>query len=448
MQQFDAIVIGTGVAGKRVAEQLRTAGKRVAIIDKLPFGGTCSPRGCDPKKILAGAAELVARSVHMSQRGIAASARIDWPALIHFKDTFTVSIPERTEEKFSEAGIAAFHGTARFISSNTIQVGDDQLQAQYIVIAAGAHPAPLAIPGEEHLTDSTGFMELEHLPDEIVMVGGGYIAFEFAHVAARAGARVTIVHKNERPLEGFDPDLVQRLVKVTEEMGITVLLNAEVVFVDGQPGAFRVGIKQQEQQRFLPAKLVIHAAGRPADLQDLDLDQWDVDYSSKGVIVNDYLQSVSNPAVYACGDAADKGLPLTPVASREADIVVQNILNANQQRITEMAVPSVVFTWPNLATVGLSEEAAKQTGKNIRVAFSDTTDWYESRRINEPASGYKLLIDEDSGLLVGAHLLGAGSDELINVLTLAINHQLPVDALSNTLFAYPTRASGLSSMLK
>ncbi|RIV25463.1 NAD(P)/FAD-dependent oxidoreductase [Fibrisoma montanum] len=448
MQQFDAIVIGTGVAGKSTAEQLHQAGKSVAIIDKLPFGGTCSQRGCDPKKILAGAAELVARSERMRDNGLAAEARIDWPELIRFKRTFTDPIPEKTEQQFKETGITAFHGTARFIAPDAVQVGDTQLQADHIVIAAGARPAPLGIPGEDLLTDSTAFMELEQLPNDIVMVGGGYIAFEFAHVASRAGAKVTIVHQGERPLEPFDPDLVDLLVSATEAMGITLLLNAEVVSVEGEPGTLRVGINQQGQERSLNASLVVHAAGRPADLQDLDLDKAGVEYSDKGVAVNEFLQSPSNPAVYACGDVAEKGLPLTPVASWEAGIVGANILNGNQQRYTETAVPSVVFTWPNLATVGMSEESARQSGKNIRVSFSDTTDWYESRRINEPVSGYKLLIDDDNGLLMGAHLLGVGSDELINVLTLAINHRIPVESLRTTLFAYPTRASGLASMLK
>ncbi|CCH52237.1 glutathione reductase (NADPH) [Fibrisoma limi BUZ 3] len=448
MQQFDAIVIGTGTAGKSTAEQLHQAGKSVAIIDKLPFGGTCSQRGCDQKKILVGASELVARSGRMRENGIATAARIDWPELIRFKRTFTDPIPEKTEQQFAEAGITAFHGTARFIAPNAVQVGDTQLQADHIVIAAGARPAPLGIPGEELLTDSSGFMELEQLPNDIVMVGGGYIAFEFAHVASQAGAKVTIVHQGERPLEPFDPDLVKLLVKATEDMGISILLNAEVVSVAGEPGAFRVGIKQQGQERSLNTSLVVHTAGRPADLLDLDLDKAGVDYNEKGVAVNEFLQSPSNPAVYACGDVAEKGLPLTPVASWEADIVAANILNGNQQRYTETAVPSVVFTWPDLATVGMSEEAARKSGKTIRVSFSETTDWYESRRINEPISGYKLLIDEDAGLLVGAHLLGVGSDELINVLTLAINHKIPVESLRTTLFAYPTRASGLASMLK
>lgn len=448
MQRFDVVVIGTGSAGKSTADQLTKAGKKVAIIDKLPFGGTCSQRGCDPKKILVGAAEIVARSAQMTGKGIADVPKIDWPALMRFKKTFTDPIPERTEKSFAEAGIAAFHGVASFVSPTIVEVAGQQLEADYFVIATGAHPAHLGIPGEELLTDSTGFLDLPQLPEQIVMVGGGYIAFEFGHVAARAGAQVTIVHQGKLPLEGFDPDLVKLLLKATEELGIRVLLEAKVEGVEGAPGSLTVNVTQAGKQESIQAALVVHAAGRPANLDDLNLDKIGVPFSKKGVTVNEYLQSVAHPTIYACGDAAEKGLPLTPLASWEADIVATNILNGNQQTYVDTAVPSTVFTLPPLAAVGLSEEAAREKVKDLKVNFSETRDWYSSKRINEPVSGYKILIDPATDLVVGAHLLGAESDEVINILTLAINQRIPVKVLTNTLFAYPTRASDLSSMLQ
>ena len=448
MQKFDVVVIGTGSAGKTTADQVKKAGKNVAIIDKLPFGGTCSQRGCDPKKILVGAAEIVARSAQMVGKGVADVPRIDWAALMAFKKTFTEPIPERTEKSFADSGIPAFHGVAQFISPTTVQVADTQLEADYFVIATGAHPAPLGIPGEQFLTDSTGFLDLEQLPDEIVMVGGGYIAFEFAHIAARAGARVTIVHQGKLPLEGFDPDLVKLLLKATEGLGIQVLLEAKVEGIEEKAGAFSVNVKQGGTPRSVPAKLVVHAAGRPADLDQLNLDKIGVPFSKKGVVVNEYLQSVAHPTIYACGDAAEKGLPLTPLTSYEAGIVVANILAGNTKKYVDTAVPSTVFTLPPLAAVGLSEEAAREKVKDLKVNFSETADWYSSKRISEPVSGYKILIDPATDLLVGAHLLGAESDEVINILTLAINQRIPTKALADTLFAYPTRASDLSSMLQ
>lgn len=446
MQSFDLIVIGTGSAGKTVAETVRRAGKTVAIIDKLPLGGTCSQRGCDPKKVLVGAAEIIARSAQMTGKGIASPPNIDWPALIAFKKTFTEPVPERTEAKFADADIATFQGAATFVAPNTLRVGDEQLRADHIVIATGAWPRPLDIPGEELLIDSTDFMELPQLPGEIVLVGGGYIAFEFAHIAARAGAKVTIIHNGKQPLNGFDPDLVNLLIKALEAIGIRFILEATVTGISGKPGELTVRYDQRGRSQTVPAQLAVHAAGRVADVAELNLGKANVDTGQKGVLVNEYLQSVSNPAIYACGDVADKGLPLSPLAGYEGRIVAHNLLNGNQQTFVKDPVPTVVFTVPPLASVGLTQEQARQQGRRVKVTFGETMDWYTSRRINEPVSGFKTLVDEVTGQIVGAHLLGAGSEEVINLIALAMKHHLSANALTDIRFAYPTHASDLGSM--
>ncbi len=447
LQTFDVLVIGTGSAGATVAQAARKAGKTVAIIDKLPFGGTCSQRGCDPKKVLVGAAEIIARARQMQGKGIINEPAIDWPALMRFKKTFTDSVSEKTETKFTDLGISTFHGTATFVSANTVRVGDDELQAEHIAIATGQRPKPIAIPGEKLLTDSTGFLELPQLPEKIVMVGGGYIAFEFAHIAARAGAQVTILHQGKRPLEGFDADLVSLLVNATEAIGIRVLLEASVTAVMGKPDNLTVRYTQKGKEHSVSTGLVVHAAGRVADVAELNLEKAGVEVGKKGILVNEFLQSTSNPAVYACGDVADKGLPLTPFASYEGQIVADNMLNGNRTKFANNPVPSVVFTLPPLASVGLTEEQAKEKGLAVKVTFQETADWYSSRRINEPFSGFKLLIDEKTDQVVGAHLLGSGSDETINMLTLAMKYRIPATELVSTLFAYPTHGSDLKSML-
>jgi len=447
MQIFDVVIIGTGSAGKQVAETARAAGKSVAIIDKLPFGGTCSQRGCDPKKILVGAAEIVARSTDLAGKGITEQAAINWADLMAFKKTFTDSIPENTEKKFADLGIAQFHGAASFTAKNQLRVGDETLEATHIVIAAGAAPQPLKIPGEDKLAYSDDFLDLPQLPSDIVMIGGGYIAFEFAHIAARAGANVTIIHQGKRPLEQFDADLVAMLTKATEELGIRVLLESRVTGIEGEGDQLTVQYKQNDQQLTVAAKLVVHAAGRVADVADMGLDKAGVEVSKKGVVVNEYLQSVSNPAVYACGDVSDKGKPLTPLASYEGGIAGCNILTEKSKKYTDDPVPSAVFTLPPLAAVGLTEEQATEQGLDVTVMCKETTDWYTSKRINEPISAFKTLVDKKTGLVVGAHVLGAGSDELINVFTLAIKYKIPAKELGTTLLAYPTHGSNLSSML-
>jgi glutathione reductase (NADPH) len=447
MQTVDVIVIGTGSAGKSAAEAARKAGKSVAIIDKQPFGGTCSQRGCDPKKVLVGAAEIVARSSWMAGKGIDRQPTISWTDLMAFKQTFTEPIPGNTVEKFADEGLQSFHGVATFVSADTIRVNDDEIKGKQIVIATGNKPMTLGIPGEDLLIDSTGFLDLDELPDEIVLVGGGYIAFEFANIAMRAGAKVTIINDTPKPLGGFDPDLVDLLVKAMEETGITILVNATVSGISGKRGKLTVEYKQDDKAQSVRAGLAIHAAGRAPDIDELALDVAGVTVSKKGVVVNDYMQSVSNPAVYACGDVAEKGLPLTPLASYEGKIVGTNLVAGNTKTYEPQPVPTTVYAIPPMASVGLTEAQAKEQGKNVNVRFKDATGWYTSKRINEPTAGSKVLIDSETDEIVGAHLLGEGSDEVINIFAVAMAHKLTATDLSKTIYAYPTRASDVSYML-
>src|ERR1700686_3252625 len=232
-RKFDLVVIGTGSAASAVASRCREAGWQVAIIEARPFGGTCALRGCDPKKVLVGAAEAVDWTRRMKGKGIqAAKLQIDWLELMRFKRTFTDPVPKRREEGFAKAGIAAFHGRARFTGPTTVQVGDETLGGRYVVIAAGEVPADLEIPGAEHLTTSDQFLELDELPRRILFIGGGYIAFEFAHVAARAGSQVTVLHRGPRPLGLFDPELVDQLVEQTSELCIDVHLTNQAVEIE------------------------------------------------------------------------------------------------------------------------------------------------------------------------------------------------------------------------
>src|ERR1700694_158690 len=229
-RKFDVIAIGTGSAASSVTSRCREAGWQVAIVDSRPFGGTCALRGCDPKKVLVGAAEAVDWSRRMKGKGIQAEElQIDWPELMRFKRSFTEPVPQRREDGFAKAGISAFHGRARFTGPTTIQVGEETLEGRYLVIAAGMVPADLQIPGAEQLTTSDQFLELNALPRKILFIGGGYIAFEFAHVAARSGSQVTVLHRGPRPLTLFDPDLVDQLVERTRELGIYVHLGTEAI---------------------------------------------------------------------------------------------------------------------------------------------------------------------------------------------------------------------------
>ena len=262
--------------------------------------------------------------------------QIDWQELMRFKRSFTGPIPKNTEQAFAKIGITAFHGRARFAGPSSVQVGDEVLEARQIVVATGQKPADLKIPGTQHLTTSDQFLDLDELPKRILFVGGGYIAFEFAHVAVRAGAQVTIVHRGLRPLPLFDPDLVDQLVESTRELGVDVRLGTTVTDVAKAPSQLLVGTMASGQRRNFEADMVVHAAGRVPEIDDLNLDAAGVEWNAHGVTVNQFLQSVSNPLVYAAGDAAASGgLPLTPVASYDGahDPINSPFLNTVKQPI-------------------------------------------------------------------------------------------------------------------
>jgi glutathione reductase (NADPH) len=448
-KNFDLIVIGTGAAASTVAYKCRSAGWEVAIIDSRPFGGTCALRGCDPKKVLVGAAELIDWNDRMTGKGISSKdIQIDWSALMRFKRTFTDPVPKSREKGFSDAGIVTFHGRARFVDQATIKVGDEILIGRYVVIATGAEPAKLNIPGEEYLTTSDQFLELENLPQRIAFVGGGYISFEFAHIAVRAGAQVQVLHRGTRPLIGFDPDLVNQLVQATRDIGVDVRLNTPVEAIEKKSDNLIVQASAGKAKQTFEADMVVHGAGRVPEIDDLDLEKAGIRSEKKGVLVNDYLQSISNPAVYAAGDAAASGgLALTPVASMEGHIVASNMLKGNHLRPDYTGVPTVVFTVPPLASVGLQKETARERGLKFRTNHENTSGWYSSRRVGIKYSGFKVLIEEESDRILGAHLLGPHAEEVINLFALAIRLGFRAADIKRMVYAYPTSSSDLSYMV-
>lgn len=448
-KKFDVVIIGTGAAASAVAGRCRSAGWQVAIVDSRPFGGTCALRGCDPKKVLLGAAESVDSVRRMTGNGIRAELfRIDWPDLMRFKHSFTEPVPKEQEEAFAKKGIEAFHGRARFVGPSSVQVNDDVLEGRYIVIAAGQKPADLKIPGREHLTTSEQFLELNEIPKRIFFVGGGYIAFEFAHIAIRSSAKVTIVHRGPRPLTRFDPELVDQLVKSTRELGAEVQLGTEVVGVEKSPAGLVVLASASGQRRMFETDMVVHAAGRVPEIDDIDLDKAGVAWDNKGVKVNEFLQSVSNPAVYAAGDASDSGGPrLTPVASYEGIVVASNLLKGNHQKPNYVGIPTVTFAIPPLAAVGLNESEAREQNLRFKVKKEMTANRYSSRRIAEKYSGFKVLVEENTERILGAHLLGNEAEEVINLFGVAMRSGLRGTDLKHALYAYPTRSSDVPSML-
>ncbi|HEY7570557.1 MAG TPA: NAD(P)/FAD-dependent oxidoreductase [Nitrososphaeraceae archaeon] len=492
---FDLIVIGTGTAASTTASECSSAGWSVAIIDSLPFGGTCALRGCDPKKVLVEAAKVIDSNQRHNNKGIIGSEaiHIKWSDLISFKRTFTDPYPKHREDGYIKAGIVPSHGHAQFISPTAVKVevhkdsnnNDTILNGRHILIATGSKPMNLNIPGSENVITSDQFLELRdnNLPDRIVFVGGGYISFEFAHIAARAGSKVTIIHRGNQPLEHFDPDLVNRLVQRSMDIGIDVILQAAVKSIDKSSSSSATTInfsndgrnklvvhysslsssepsKENKQKSdddvttssstVVEADLVVHGAGREPNIGGLNLaDAGAVQYTHRGIIVNEYLQSVSNPAVYAAGDvAANMGLPLTPVASYDGAVVATNLIKGNTLKSNYTGLPSVVFTIPPLVSVGLQEEEAKDQRLRFKIKYNDTSGWASSRRVGETCAAFKVLIEEDTNRILGAHILGPHAEEIINIFSLAIRLGLTTKDLNDPIiYTYPTNSSDILYML-
>ncbi len=259
---YDLVIIGSGTAAQVASFRVRAAGWSVAVIDHLPFGGTCALRGCDPKKMLISGAEAVDMARRMHGRGATGEVGISWPDLIAFKRTFTDPVPQKQEQRYAERGIEAFHGKPRFTGQATIEVEGQTLQARHVLIAIGARPVPLTFPGAEHLITSDQFLELAKLPPHIVMVGGGYIAAEFSHIAVRAGARVTVLQRAERMLTRFEPELVGWLMEKFSEIGVEVRTGTAVNAIERVGSAFRARAPAGSQDITTEADLVVHAAGR------------------------------------------------------------------------------------------------------------------------------------------------------------------------------------------
>ncbi|WP_148862837.1 dihydrolipoyl dehydrogenase family protein [Marinobacter fonticola] len=444
---YDLVIVGTGTAAKVVAMRAQAKGWRIAIIDSRPYGGTCALRGCDPKKMMIQGAKALDHARRMRGKGVKGDVDLDWADLIRFKRGFTDPIPQKNEDSFEDKGIDTFHGQARFTGANSLEVDGQTLDARHVLIASGAEPVTLGIPGEEHLIDNEEFLALERLPPRIVLVGGGYIAAEFSHLAARAGAQVTILQRGERMLKLFDPDLVDWLMDSFHHQGIDVRTQSNVEAIEKTATGYSVRIASNGKTDTVEADLVVHAAGRVPALKDLNLEAAGVETEKGRLLLNEHLQSTSNPAVYAAGDAAQVGPPLTPVSSHDAKVVAAHLVYGKPAKPDYVGVPSVAFTIPPIASTGLNEAQAREQGLRFRVSSQRTSDWFTARQAAEPVYGFKILIEEESEHILGAHLVGPNVDEVINLFALAIRHGLTTTDLKMTMFAYPTGASDIGSML-
>ncbi|BBL64598.1 Dihydrolipoyl dehydrogenase [Methanosarcina mazei TMA] len=446
---YDIIIIGTGTAGRTFADKVAHSGLKIAIVDSGEYGGISPPGGCDLKKLFTDIAMITDRNNRLIGKGAGTQnpLKIDWPSLIKFKRTTTEGCSQRTENHFVEKGIDTYHGRAFFENSNTVVVGEDKLKGSYIFVATGSKPRKLNVPGEEYITTSEEFMNTEKLPERIIFIGGGHISLEFAHVARRTGAEVTILQRSDRLLRHSDADMANLLLKATADAGIKILFNKPVASIEKENSGFliKTGLKsgtESETQSF-HADMIVHGAGRVANIEDLQLEKAGVKIERGAIAVDKYMRT-SNPQIYAGGDCTSDGMKLNPVAALQGEVAAANVLNENSIEVDYTGIPSAIHTIPVLASVGTS---ATKDSEKYKVIFKDRSNWYTTREAGMEFAASKVIIDEANDRLIGAYILGSHAAEAINIFAAVMRLGLKASDIKRMVFTYPTTCSDIRYML-
>lgn len=448
--EYDLVIIGSGPAGGAIARPFyNNSNYRVAVVDRL-FGGTCALRGCTPKRAMEQISSAWYLQHRLSAHGLAENpAPVSWPNLLAHKRQFTELVTASTIEGFREAGLATFEGEARFLDEHTLQVGENQqLRADRFAIASGARPTPLPIDGSEHVVTHDYLMENEDLPDHLLFIGGGYIAFELAQIYHTTGRRITIIGSSAQPLPHFESDLVNQITESSLRRGINITLGHRVTAVEKlDSGRFRVTHekKQTGERQTMEAGLVVHTAGRKPALEALQPEKAGIKLQDGHIVVDQHLRT-SQPHIYAAGDVIGR-LPFTPVAEREGKVVAENLQSDEPAAtIDHHAVPLVLYTEPKLARVGKMEKELQEEGIEYEKKQNSTTDWLLEKSQYTDVAGFKVLTD-GNGRILGAHLLGSAAGEVINLFSMAMRHDLPVSAVREVFKSFPTHSYNIDSML-
>ncbi len=447
-KRFDVVIIGGGNTGMAATEPIRKAGLSVALLEPSLLGGTCSNRGCTPKKVLVAAAhaldEIEKAGVHRIKVG---RPKLDWAALIERKKDLIKDLPARFEKSLADRGVTLIRGYGRFVGPRALAVDDDILEAGNIVVATGSRPRDLPLPGADLMATSDNVLSNRRQPRDVIFVGGGVIAFEFAHVYGRAGTKMTILEVAPRFLADFDDDAVERVLAESRRVGIDTRASISIERIEKTGRRRRVVFKSGGEEQAVEADLVVNGAGRIADLDRLDLEAGEVDVEDGRIVADNHLRSKSNPAVWAGGDALAGKQQLSPLATYEGRVIGTNISGGSRLKPDYAMVPSCVYTVPTLATVGLTEAAAHEAGLQVRIEVNDMRDWLSGRTYAESAAWAKVLIDRQTDLVRGAHIVGHGSEELIHLFAFAMRHAVTASEMKAAIYAFPTFTADVRSML-
>ncbi len=448
-EKVDAIVIGAGQAGGPLAGALARAGRKTVLIERVHVGGTCINEGCTPTKTMVASARVAYLSRRGADYGVETEpVRVNLARVRERKRAIVESFRNASQSRLeSIAGLQLIFGEARFTGPRTVETNGRVFVADHVFINTGGRPAGADIEGLDAVgyLDSTSIMELDRVPEHLLVLGGGYIGLEFAQMFRRFGSRVTVVQRGAQLLPLEDEDIAVAVLTILQEDGVEVLLRAQARSATREQNRVRLRIAAADGERALEGSHVLLAVGRVPDTDRLNLAAAGIETDAKGfIVVNDRLET-SAAGVYALGDV--KGGPaFTHISYDDFRILRTNLLQGGNATTTGRLVPYTVFMDPQLGRVGLSEREARKQGRNYRVATMPMSKVARALEMDEPRGIMKALVDSDSGQLLGAAILGIEGGELMAMLQLAMMGNLRYSALRDAVFAHPTLAESFNNL--
>jgi len=444
---FDLLVIGAGSAGFAAAIKGVDLGFRVALTGDGPLGGTCVNVGCVPSKTLIRAAHVWYRAGRHPFKGVGTSqVALDWNAV---RDEKNALVDSMRQEKYADVlaaypAITFFSGRARFQRDGTVRIGDRAFRAEKYLVATGAVPRMVPIPGaaEAGVLTSTTVMDLPALPESLIVLGGRAVALELGQAMARFGVRVTILQRSSSIIPEHDPEVGRALTEALVNEGIEIVTDVHTERIDRDDDQRFVRASVNGQEKVFRAEQILMALGREPQTAGLGLEDVGVELDERGAVLVDAGLRTSNPHVYAAGDVTNNP-EFVYVAAAGAAVAAENALTGADRRLDLSAMPGVIFTDPQVATVGLTEAAAVQAGLDVRTSTLPLTHVARALAARDTRGLIKLVADRATGRIVGAHAVAAEAGELIQTAVLAVKHGLTINDLAGTLFPYLTMVEGL-----
>jgi glutathione reductase (NADPH) len=447
---YDLFVIGGGSGGVRAARMSALAGKRVALAEEWRMGGTCVIRGCIPKKLLVYASQFKENIMDSAGYGWSfGDCTFDWPTLIANKDREIARLEGLYTTNVEKAGVTILHDRAVFADEHTLLLVNSQktITAEKILIATGNRPTremgtTHVIPGGDLCITSDEAFHLEKLPERILIAGGGYIALEFAHIFHGLGSKVSLVYRGDKPLRGFDGDMRDAMVASMAERGIEVLLGCEFTKVEKRGQSLHA---ETNRGATIETDQIMLAIGRLPNTMALHVEKAGVELGKRGEVKVDAFSATSNPHIYAIGDVTDR-VQLTPVAIHEAMCFVETAFKNNPTRPDHTHVPSAVFTTPELAAIGLTEEKALLMGHHIDVFKSTFKPLLHTLGGRAVRTYMKLIVDAKTDKVLGCHIFGDHAAEVIQIVAVCLKMGATKRDFDSTIALHPTAAEELVTM--